>query len=635
MNPTKKIKLTSDHQLKTSHKKIFDLTSKARNDSYKNDNNHLTISNEVKSMIKEPKVLIKHTNRKLKNVKGSSSRFVDETNDSIRLLHIDRKSNSSSSETTKVTTPKLPLKNFSRTISTMPSSNNKFKVPTNPPTFGSFKSLMPPSRKSDKPSSSNNFKAPMSHSFNHVEASNTSSSDNSVKPFSNNDFKAPLPTTPDDGFKTPIAPTPDDNLKTSMDLSPVPEFKAPNTIFTKPQQNELATSRLTHYINCICDDLDQYNENKQKMADSLLTFRDTDDLPTLDITIMRKITSLVSSIIKQYKNLELIDMVKFGKIIRLMENTVIIATDIDIIELCGKNPTEDNNKESILKLLTLISDGLEACFMIFEILTTCNLDKQFLSRNLITNCLHFIKNQLDFTIYPLIDLSHFEDEATSLTTSAHAFFCLIESSSKERHLLSTFVPLITRFFRRAFTFILSEDLDDDVLVIVAYISMGPFFHDYSESHKSILLVTDNYENLSFNPYEQLKFVALDILKHIFSKYPKHRRWIFEEILTSIGSLTTMEEARKYRLRDNRSIHVISALFMQLVQCCSSLSDKVSHKNWFMKWNIKYQKAIKGQDEDQIKMLDDKLVRRATTAWRLGAEAATNSASFFLEFLMSK
>lgn len=204
----------------------------------------------------------------------------------------------------------------------------------------------------------------------------------------------------------------------------------------------------------------------------------------------------------------------------------------------------------------------------------------------------------------------------------------------QRHLISTFIPLIIRFFRRSFTLILSEDLEDDVLVIIAYISMAPFFHDFPESSISILL-SDHNQETTFNPYEQLKFCALDILKHIFSKYPKHRRWIFEEILTSLGSLTVMDGARKFRLRDNRSIHVISALFMQLVQCCSSLSDISTHKKWYNKWYIKYQKVAKKKNLDQMKFLDDRLVNRAADAWRLGAEAAANSASFFLEFLMSK
>lgn len=407
-------------------------------------------------------------------------------------------------------------------------------------------------------------------------------------------------------------------------------------------------------MTSICEDLDSYNHSKLKSTDSLLNFRDDDDMPTLDITVMRKFTLLTTNTNRHFKNLDSVDMIKFGKIIKLMENTVIVSTDIDVIEHYAKNPKD--NKETTLSRLADIHDALDTCSMIFELLTTCKLDKKFLSRNLITNCLHFIKNQLDYTIYPLIDLNGFEDEATTckyiligviyryvpytnlllliVSSDAHTFLKLVTTLPKEKQIISTFIPHIIRFFRRTFALILTEDLDDDVLVIVAYIGMAPFFHDYSEVHKSILL--SNQENdRTFNPYEQLKFCALDILKHIFSRYPKHRRWIFEEILTSLGTLTTMDGKRKYRLRDNKSINVISALFMQLVQCSGSLSDLQSHKNWFKKWSIRYQKISKSKDMDQLKILDDKLARRAATAWRLGAEAAANCASFFLEFLMSK
>ena len=221
-----------------------------------------------------------------------------------------------------------------------------------------------------------------------------------------------------------------------------------------------------------------------------------------------------------------------------------------------------------------------------------------------------------------------------VSTDTRLFLDLALSSPKEKKLLSTFIPNIIRFFKRAFTLILSEDLDDDVLVIIAYISMAPFFHEYTDTQKSILISIQDNES-TFNPYEHLKFCALDILKHIFSRYPKHRRWIFEEILTSLGTLSTMDGKKSYRLQNNQSIHVISALFMQLVQCSSSINDISSHQSWFKRWNIKHQKALKGKDANQIKLLDDKLIRRATLAWKTGAEAAGNAASFFLEFLMSK
>ncbi|KAL9552609.1 hypothetical protein MBANPS3_003692 [Mucor bainieri] len=481
------------------------------------------------------------------------------------------------------------------------------------------------------PPSKPEFKAPLPVNSPATTKTTTTTTTKTTTPSSNNEFKAPFSVQSTNGFKAPAPMGPpaavSNGFKAPMAVNPTSDFAAP-----PGQPTDLITSRLSHYIASICQDLDQYNKDKVKAKDSLLTFRETDDLPTLDISMMRKFTSLTASIVKHHKSLDALDMDKFGKVIKLMENTVIVATDVDIIEHYAKNTAD--NKTSTGDLLDLINDALETCSMIFDILTTCKLDKKFLSQNLITNCLHFIKNQLDYTIYPIIDANGFEDEAISLTSNADYFVKLIMESPRQRRLISTFIPLIIRFFRRAFTLILAEDLDDDVLVIVAYISMAPFFHDFSESSSSIL-IHDASQETSFSPYEQLKFCALDILKHIFSRYPKHRRWIFEEILTSLGSLTVMDGARKYRLRDNRSIHVISALFMQLVQCCSSLSDFASHKGWYSKWYIKYQKMAKKKNADQIKLLDDKLVQHAADAWRLGAEAAANSASFFLEFLMSK
>lgn len=164
-------------------------------------------------------------------------------------------------------------------------------------------------------------------------------------------------------------------------------------------------------MTSICEDLDKYNADKIKCVDSLLTFRDDDDLPTLDISVMRKFALLISTINRQFKSLDSVDMVQFGKVIKLMENTIIVSADMDVIDYYAKNTSD--RKEAALKMVDQISEGLETCGMLFEILTTCKLDKKFLSRNLITNCLHFLKNQLDYTIYPLIDLNGFEDDGNS------------------------------------------------------------------------------------------------------------------------------------------------------------------------------------------------------------------------------
>lgn len=179
-----------------------------------------------------------------------------------------------------------------------------------------------------------------------------------------------------------------------------------------------------------------------------------------------------------------------------------------------------------------------------------------------------------------------------------------------------------------------EEYNDNTVVVLAYISIAPFFHEFRENSTSILLAGEKADSI-FNSYEQLKLYALDILKRIFAKYAHHRRWILEEILSSLGTLSEIHATKRYQLRANRSVHVTTAIFMQLVQACSSVSGITSHKNWLRKWDIKYKRAVKKEDGEMIKQLDDKLVKRASNAWKVGYDAAANNASFILEVLMSK
>ncbi|KAI8991310.1 hypothetical protein BDF20DRAFT_811360, partial [Mycotypha africana] len=418
------------------------------------------------------------------------------------------------------------------------------------------------------------------------------------------------------------------------------------------------SSRLNHYIKMICADLDKFNEDKIKQSDSLLTFSNNDDIPMLDITVMRKFLFLTRNVVKRDKSTNSIDdMEKFSKVVSLMENNVTVATEMDAIDHYSKNPQE--NGKSALRMITTVAEALEACCVILEVLllvdNSSDSNKKLLSKDLVTSCLHLVRNQLDFTIYPIIDLSLFADEGDDdlfTTTQAYHFVKLIQSSSQaHKRTIATFLPNIIRFFRQLYSLIQSEELGDDVLVIIAYISVAPFSHEFIDNTiNSCILFDDSNDRVTtnnssvkndystFNLYEQLKYCALDILKNIFSHYPKQRKWIFEEILTSIGSLTAVIDSgkqRRYRLQDNRSIHITSALFMQLVQCCAAITDATSHRNWFKKWTIQYQKATKNQNVKQLKILDDKLTQRAANAWKSSTEAAASSASFVLEFLMSK
>lgn len=93
--------------------------------------------------------------------------------------------------------------------------------------------------------------------------------------------------------------------------------------------------------------------------------------------------------------------------------------------------------------------------------------------------------------------------------------------------------------------------------------------------------------------------------------------------------------KRYRLRNGDKIHVTSALLMHLVQCCSSAGEIEDHRQWTRKWDLRYQKAKKEQEQVKIKDLDKKLAEHASETWKTGMNAANQVIAYFLDYLLTK
>lgn len=78
--------------------------------------------------------------------------------------------------------------------------------------------------------------------------------------------------------------------------------------------------------------------------------------------------------------------------------------------------------------------------------------------------------------------------------------------------------------------------------------------------------TDKDSAIGFQKYESVRRGAMDVLAKIFSKYPDQRPFILDEILVSLEKLpSTRQSARQFKLADGKSIQLLTALVMQLVQ----------------------------------------------------------------------
>lgn len=267
-------------------------------------------------------------------------------------------------------------------------------------------------------------------------------------------------------------------------------------------------------------------------------------------------------------------------------------------------------------------------------------------------CLQLARNHLENTIYPLIDLNAFEEDTTSckcdkrllqldliiislVNNGARMFLKFAETDLTSKRYMIRILPLITRLLHRATMLLEADVFDDHGVIVLGYIALGAFFHDYTGNNRSCLVISKSGDTV-VNPFEQMKLGAMDVLRILFNKFPYHRKWILSEILTSLNALTSMDRsAKRYRLTDNTKIHVMSALFMQLVQCCTISGDMEDHKQWMRKWTLKYQKAHKDSDQSQLRDLYDKLMQQSMGYWQSAMEAAIDSASYLLTFVIQK
>ncbi|KAI8340910.1 sister chromatid cohesion C-terminus-domain-containing protein [Chlamydoabsidia padenii] len=379
-----------------------------------------------------------------------------------------------------------------------------------------------------------------------------------------------------------------------------------------------------------------------------------------------------------------LNLEQLGSITQAMEQTLSQQINLDLIQHYADLQQQQHDEDSdttlstpdriILELLAILLNTLEVIAKLFDLLSSGHLEKKNICGNLSMTCLQIVKNQLDNIIYPLIDVNGYVDDIDDLTGNAHLLIKLSNTHPKAKRILSQFLPRMSRIIRRSYFLLQHEDTDDHVIVVLAFITLGPFFHDSTNHAKSqytcpvITPITNTMDDLSplskssttkdnndtthhssvVNTFEHLKLISLDLLQSLFSHFPQHRQWILDEILTSIGSLTTMDyrENRKYRIlrnstsNDNNNddtgmIHIVSALFMQLTQCCcyNIKDDRQLHKTWVKKWELKYQKVE--NDFGKRNELDQSLANRAFNGWKKGIEHAIRNATYFLEFLMNK
>ncbi|CED83634.1 Sister chromatid cohesion protein SCC2/Nipped-B [Phaffia rhodozyma] len=215
----------------------------------------------------------------------------------------------------------------------------------------------------------------------------------------------------------------------------------------------------------------------------------------------------------------------------------------------------------------------DTCLMIW---TGKGIPKQICSEETIKLCLDLIKQLLVQIIYPYMEGLAGSTDCPEVLSH----FLKVPSTVSQPHinLISQILQTLSLTFQHLRDLINSPDvtMSDDIVINAVYLAIGPFFvaepqltgkgRDRTVKGKASDAIA---EAAGAKSLKGLRLDALGLLRAVFGKHESQRTWIIQEILTSLIKLPDVKKNQKqFNLRDGRSIHLVSALILQLIQTCT-------------------------------------------------------------------
>ncbi|KAJ1987257.1 Sister chromatid cohesion protein 2 [Dimargaris cristalligena] len=287
--------------------------------------------------------------------------------------------------------------------------------------------------------------------------------------------------------------------------------------------------------------------------------------PTLRQEVLRRLRRGIAKA-AQYQQLVRFSTGDLARLLKILEQSIQEADKIDLKAVFGEqldrvpiDQATDMEREGQLEVMEAlevaaqtVANGIEASMCVMAVLTGGPLSKKLYNEDLIVTILAVIKKQLNDFVCVQFELKDNEDDRLNQ---------FLARDSKVRRLLSGLVPSLSAIMESWIGLLACHDFSDSVVISLGFITIPIFFIDLS---KSLRLLTTN--NLA-----ALRLTALHLLRAIFAQYPSQRTWILEEILCSLIKLpTASRNLRQYKLVEGRSIQLVAALVMQLIQSCAEI-----------------------------------------------------------------
>ena len=218
--------------------------------------------------------------------------------------------------------------------------------------------------------------------------------------------------------------------------------------------------------------------------------------------------------------------------------------------------TEDNTTQW-LQRIDIMDSGLRAARTITRIMAGGREEKQLYSEELLQSVVSVVRKATDSYIVPVV-------ESRSSGSGTKTF----QIASAHRKNVSTLMHGAGKVLKILAGLLVKVEVAETTITAVEFFLTRLLFVENAHSEKESVL--------GIQKFEALRRIAMDIIAEIFSRYPEQRTFLFDEILTSLQKLpVTRQNARQFKLKDGKSIQLVSALIIRLVQTSGMRSTSAS------------------------------------------------------------
>lgn len=196
-------------------------------------------------------------------------------------------------------------------------------------------------------------------------------------------------------------------------------------------------------------------------------------------------------------------------------------------------------------------NGLKAAKPLLRTMSCAPSEKKLHSNDHVQELLDTVRQVIDQLLVPLIEKRGTVDDIEP--------FRLRPDAAENVKLLLQQAGLVLKLLGNL---VLDAELTETSINSLEFLATGLLFVENASKEKESILGIQKVENL--------RRIAMDTTAKIFLRHPDQRRPIFDEVLSSLEKLpVARQSARHYRIAGAKSIQLVSALIMQLVQTSAS------------------------------------------------------------------